>query len=122
MTAHRTVTLTCDKPGCRESYVGGEGQDPRQVRAEARKLAGWSPLQLGFTSRYVRLYTNPGETVFSAFGGVGSELYVAVKHGRRALGIELKASYWQTGCRYLKELEAEIAAPKLTDMLDEVHR
>ena len=70
-----------------------------------------TPLQLGFTSRYVRLYTNPGETVFTAFGGVGSELYVAVKLGRRALGIELKPSYWETGCQYLTELEHELAQP-----------
>lgn len=76
-----------------------------------------TPLQLGFTERYVRLYTNPGETVFTAFGGVGSELYVAVKLGRRALGIELKASYWQTGCQYLAELERELAQPKITDHL-----
>lgn len=72
--------------------------------------------------RVFKVGRTTGETVFTAFGGVGSELYVAVKLGRRALGIELKASYWQTGCRYLEELEAEIAAPKLTDLLDEVHR
>lgn len=79
-----------------------------------------TPLQLGFTRDFVRLYTNPGETVFSAFGGVGSELYVAVEQGRRALGIELKASYWQTGCGYLADLEREMAEPKLTDHLEEV--
>lgn len=79
-----------------------------------------TPLQLSFIARYVRLYTNPGELVFTPFGGVGSELYVAVKHGRRALGIELKPSYWQTGVRYLQELERELAAPKLTDALEVV--
>lgn len=77
-----------------------------------------TPLQLDFIERCVRLWTNPGELVFSAFGGVGSELYVAVKNGRRALGIELKPSYWSTGCDYLTELERDIAAPKLTDGLD----
>lgn len=41
MTARRVVTIVCDKPGCREHYVGGEGQDARAVRAEARRLAGW---------------------------------------------------------------------------------
>lgn len=41
MTARQVVTLVCDKDGCRERYVGGDGQDARQVRAEARKLAGW---------------------------------------------------------------------------------
>lgn len=77
-----------------------------------------TPLQLDFIERCVRLWTNPGETVFTAFGGVGSELYVAVKHGRKALGIELKASYWQTGCRYLEEIEVELAQPDLFASLE----
>lgn len=72
-----------------------------------------TPLQLDFIERCVRLYSNPGEVVFTAFGGVGSELYVAVKHGRQAIGIELKASYWQTGCGYLAELEEQQAQPTL---------
>lgn len=76
-----------------------------------------TPLQLDFIERCVRLWSNPGEVVFTAFGGVGSELYTAVKCGRRALGIELKPSYWKTGVEYLHDLEREINAPKLTDWL-----
>lgn len=76
-----------------------------------------TPLQLDFIERCVRLYSNPGDTVFTAFGGVGSELYVAVKHGRKAVGIELKPSYWQTGVRYLRELEQELSTPDLLDVL-----
>lgn len=76
-----------------------------------------TPLQLDFIERCIRLYSNPGDTVFTAFGGVSSELYMAVKLGRRALGIELKPSYWATGCEYLRELEAEMAAPTLLDGL-----
>lgn len=75
-----------------------------------------TPLQLDFIERCVRLYSNPGDTVFTAFGGVGSELYVAVEHGRRALGIELKASYWATGCEYLTDLETRLAQPVLVDV------
>lgn len=78
-----------------------------------------TPLQLDFIERCVRLYTNPGETVFTAFGGVGSELYVAVKHGRHAIGIELKPSYWQTGVRYLRDLDAEMDTPTLMDAITE---
>lgn len=78
-----------------------------------------TPLQLDFIERCVRLYSNPGDTVFTAFGGVGSELYVAVKFGRKALGIELKPSYWRTGCGYLHELEAEMSAPNLLDFVEE---
>ena len=78
-----------------------------------------TPLQLDFIERCVRLYSNPGDTVFTAFGGVGSELYVAVKFGRKAIGIELKPSYWRTGCGYLHELEAEMSAPNLLDFVEE---
>lgn len=88
-----------------------------RVAREADDERHLTPLQLDFIERCVRLYTNPGETVFSAFGGVASELYVAVKWGREALGIELKPSYWSTGCANLRELEREIVAPKITDGL-----
>lgn len=76
-----------------------------------------TPLQLDFIERCVRLYSNPGDTVFTAFGGVGSELYVAVKCGRKALGIELKPSYWRTGVKYLRELECEMASPDLFHLM-----
>ena len=51
------------------------------------------PLQLGVIERIVRLYSNPGEIVFSPFAGIGSELYQALRLGRRAFGIELKDEY-----------------------------
>lgn len=51
------------------------------------------PLQLGVIDRIVRLYTNPGEVVFSPFAGIGSELYVALKRNRRAYGCEIKPEY-----------------------------
>lgn len=76
-----------------------------------------TPLQLDFIERCVRLYSNRGETVFTAFGGVGSELYVAVQHGRKAMGIELKPSYWATGVQYLTELEDAMGQPTLLDAI-----
>ena len=75
-----------------------------------------TPLQLDFIERCIKLYSRPGETVFTAFGGVGSELYEAVKLGRKAIGIELKPSYWETGCKYLHELEYEMSLPNLFDL------
>lgn len=74
------------------------------------------PLQLDFIERCVRLWSNPGETVFSPFAGIGSEPYTAVKLGRRGLGIELKPSYWQTACNNLRELEAQMETPTLMDV------
>jgi hypothetical protein len=41
MSTHHVVTLTCDKAGCRERYIGGRGKALSAVRAEAGKLAGW---------------------------------------------------------------------------------
>jgi hypothetical protein len=51
------------------------------------------PLQLGVINRIVRLYSNPGEIVFSPFTGIGSEGYEALKLGRRFYGCEIKAEY-----------------------------
>ncbi len=73
------------------------------------------PLQLGFIERCVRLWSNPGELVLTPFAGIGSELYQAVKLGRRAIGIELKPSYWRTAVENMTELEAEMDAPTLFD-------
>lgn len=53
------------------------------------------PLQLDVIDRIVYLYTNPGETVLTPFMGVGSEVYSAVSLERRAIGIELKESYFK---------------------------
>ena len=66
------------------------------------------PLQLDFIERCVRLYSNPGETVLTPFAGIGSEPYVAVKLGRRGIGIELKASYWRTAVDNLRRLDEDM--------------
>lgn len=51
------------------------------------------PLQLDVIERLVKLYSNPGEIVFSPFTGIGSEGYTALKLGRRFYGCELKREY-----------------------------
>lgn len=73
------------------------------------------PLQLDFIERCVRLWSNPGETVFSPFAGIGSELYVSLAQGRRAIGIELKPSYWATAVENLRDIESQMSAPTLLD-------
>ena len=57
------------------------------------------PLQLDVIDRCVVLRSNPGETVLTPFGGVGSELYSPILHGRKAIGWELKESYWRQGVK-----------------------
>jgi len=53
------------------------------------------PLQLDVIDRLVELYSNPNEVVLTPFMGVGSEVYSPVSMGRKAIGIELKDSYYK---------------------------
>ena len=53
------------------------------------------PLQLDVIDRLVELYSNEGEVVLTPFMGVGSEVYSPVSMGRKAIGIELKDSYFK---------------------------
>jgi len=53
------------------------------------------PLQLDTIERIIHLYSNEGETVFSPFGGIGSEGFQALKMNRKSISIELKESYFK---------------------------
>lgn len=63
------------------------------------------PLQLDVIDRLVYLYSNPGEVVLTPFMGVGSEVYSPVSMGRKAIGIELKESYFKQAILNMKEAE-----------------
>jgi DNA modification methylase len=63
------------------------------------------PLQLGTIERCIKLYSNPGETVLTPFLGIGSEAYQAIRFGRKAIGIELKESYFRIAAKNLEEAE-----------------
>lgn len=72
------------------------------------------PLQLDVIDRCLSLWSNPGDTILSPFAGVGSELYEAVRLGRRGLGMELKPTYYRQACENLARasaftLESEIS-------------
>lgn len=60
------------------------------------------PLQLDTIERLILLYSNKGDTVFTPFMGIGSEVYQAVKMGRKGIGIELKESYFDLAKRNLQ--------------------
>lgn len=62
------------------------------------------PLQLDVIDRIVDLYSNPGEVVLTPFMGVGSEVYGPVSMGRKAIGIELKDSYFKQAIANMKEV------------------
>jgi DNA modification methylase len=75
------------------------------------------PLQLGTIERCIRLWSNPGETVLSPFAGIGSELYQAVKLGRRGVGCELKGEYFRVAVSNLRRAEHEKVQPTLFDLI-----
>ena len=54
-----------------------------------------APLQLETIERCIRLWSNPGDTVLSPFGGIGSEPHEAVRLGRKAIAVELKPEYYR---------------------------
>lgn len=62
------------------------------------------PLQLDVIDRLVELYSNPGEVVLTPFMGVGSEVFSPVSMGRKAIGIELKDSYFKQAILNMKEV------------------
>lgn len=63
------------------------------------------PLQLDVIDRIVELYSNPNEVVLTPFMGVGSEVYSPVSMGRKAIGIELKDSYYKQAILNLQDAE-----------------
>ncbi len=74
-----------------------------------------APLQLEVIRRGVMLWTNPNDIVLTPFGGIGSEPYVAVEMGRRAVAIELKDSYFRQ-----MVLNVEAATKKTQGLFAEV--
>lgn len=99
------VWTTIKESGTLNARLGRESADERHI----------APLQLEFIRRCILLYSNPGELILSPFGGIGSEPYVAVKHGRRAVSCELKPSYWRSAVGVMEELEAQMNVPTLLD-------
>lgn len=57
------------------------------------------PLQLDVIERALALWSNPGETVLTPFMGVGSEAYAALLASRKAIGVELKPSYFRQAAK-----------------------
>lgn len=75
------------------------------------------PLQLEVIERAIDLWTNPGDVVLTPFLGIGSEAYVALQKGRRAIGIELKESYFRqavANCKSVTEQEQQTMFDLLT--------
>jgi len=66
------------------------------------------PLQLDTIERIIHLYSNENETIFSPFGGIGSEGFQAIKMNRKSISIELKESYFKLNAKNHKDIVQEI--------------
>jgi DNA modification methylase len=76
-----------------------------------------TPTQLDVLDRIVDLYSNPNEVVLSPFMGCGSDVFSPVSMGRKAIGIELKDSYFKQAKLNLKEAEKRFNTYKLENSL-----
>lgn len=93
-----------------QEYASPVWMDIKQSNTLNRELARENdderhiaPLQLDVIDRCIKLWSHPGDLVYSPFTGIGSEGVMAIRNGRRFIGSELKRSYWDIACRNLKE-------------------
>jgi DNA modification methylase len=81
------------------------------------------PLQLDVIDRVIQMRSNAGENVLTPFMGVGSEVYSAVRMGRRGIGAELKTSYYNQATKNVESAalgrEEQSAQDDLFDAMDE---
>lgn len=64
------------------------------------------PMSLDLIERAIHLWSNPGDVVFDPYSGIGSTGYVAIKTGRRFVGSELKAAYFNQACKNISQARA----------------
>jgi DNA modification methylase len=78
-----------------------------RIAREDRDQKHICPLQLDVIDRGIDLWTNPGDLVYDPYNGVGSTTSRAVQMHRRAVGSELKKTYWKLGNKHNKQAEQE---------------
>lgn len=89
-----------------------------RVAKESEDEKHIAPLQLDLIERCITRWSNPDDVVLDYFSGIGSVAFQALKLGRRGIGVELKRSYFELSCRFLAQLELELAQPQMFDMAE----
>tara|TARA_B100000497_G_scaffold3478_1_gene3728 strand:- start:445 stop:1449 length:1005 start_codon:yes stop_codon:yes gene_type:complete len=80
---------------CLEYKTSKDDEDEKHV----------TPTQLDVIDRLIELYSNEGETIFTPFMGCGTEVYSAVSMNRKAIGVELKDSYYKQSILNLNSVD-----------------
>lgn len=91
------VWMDIDYSNTLNGIAGREDDDEKHI----------CPLQLDTIERAICLWSNTGDTVLTPFMGIGSEVYQAIKMGRKGIGFELKESYFNLAIRNIKTIEIE---------------
>ena len=65
------------------------------------------PLQLDVIARGINLWTNENDIVLDPFAGIGSSNYVALKMGRRTIGVELKENYYNLALENVEKADMD---------------
>lgn len=86
------------------------------IQAQKGKEQHLCPLQFDIVNRLVERFTNPGETVYDPFAGIGSVGYCAIKKGRKHIGVELSTRYFMDAVHYMQAAEREQRMPSLFDV------
>ena len=73
------------------------------------------PLQLDVIARGINLWTNENDIVLDPFTGIGSSNYVALKMGRRTIGVELKENYYNLALENVEKADMDYIIEGITN-------
>lgn len=73
------------------------------------------PLQLDVIARGINLWTNENDIVLDPFAGIGSSNYVALKMGRRTIGVELKENYYNLALENVEKADMDYIIEGITN-------
>ena len=76
------------------------------------------PLPFDIVDRVIERFSNPGDTVFDPFGGIGTVPYRAILKGRRGLATELSPRYFADAAHWCQAAEREMSIPDLFATLE----
>jgi hypothetical protein len=109
------------------AYASNVWADIRQTRTlnyrqarEEQDEKHICPLQLDVIERIVTLWSNPGDVVLTPFMGIGSEVFTAVRMGRKGVGVELKESYYRQAVANVREAASGAANSVIPDMFEDL--
>ena len=83
--SHENIWMDIDQTNVLNFKIARDHNDEKHI----------CPLQLDLIENSILKYTKEGDSVFSPFGGVGSEPYIAAKLDRYAVAVELKEGYFK---------------------------